>query len=264
MCIIVQPTLFKNQKKGVNHCRQVVEKFVSTFKLINKLSVTAALKKQATIKPDKTENGASGTIEEKLVKPSAAKLAEKALKPEERPRFGKPGLRTGPKPIEDKTNEKAPERPALRTVKTIDDKVKEKSVTIVDKKTEKNGTAKANSTVNDKLLNNKTSTLISSKDKPTVKAVSDKQAAKTAAEKPALKPVEKSEPLKSALKKVEKTEVKEKPATKVEKAEVAVKLEETPKMATKPPTPIEKAPSKVMNRSILANTNLQVFLRRKS
>lgn len=184
------------------------------------------------------------------------------MKPEERPRFGKPGLRTGPKPpTEDKVNEKAPEKSTLRSVRTIDDKAKEKSVTIVDKKSEKNGTAKDNSPVNHKVLNNKIST-ISSKDKSTIKVVNDKPTAKIAADKPALKPVEKTEPIRPVLKKVEKpepvkpepvkvekTQAKDKPAAKVEKSEVKEKvkekIEEKPKMATKPPTPLEKTPSKV-------------------
>ncbi|KOB77271.1 Sarcomere length short [Operophtera brumata] len=199
----------------------------------------AALKKQSTIKPDKTENGVSEPIEDKLVKQPAARQAEKATKPaEERPRFGKPGLRTGPKV---QTEEKAPERPALRSVRTIDDKAKEKSVTIVDKKSEKNGTAKANITVNDKVNNNKTSTL-SSKDKPTTKVVNDKPAAKTATEKTALKPVEKTEPAsKPILKKVEKTE----PTKPVEKKEVKDRAAKTEKAELPPRKPsLQKTLSK--------------------
>ncbi|KAJ8712952.1 hypothetical protein PYW08_008256 [Mythimna loreyi] len=214
-----------------------------------------ALKKQSTIK-DKAENGVSAPVEEKLVKPSAAKQADQATKPaDEKPRFTKSALKSALK-SEDKGNDKV-EKPTLRSVRTIDDKAKEKSVTIVDKRPEKNGPTKANSTINDKP---ETKNTVSSKDtKPATKVVNDKPASKTAAEKPAPKA-----PEKVVIKPIEKVETKPapvKPETKpaVAKAEPkpttvekAVEKSESTEMATKPPPsklpprkpPIQKQPSK--------------------
>ncbi|KAJ0173083.1 hypothetical protein K1T71_011259 [Dendrolimus kikuchii] len=130
------------------------------------------LKKQSTIR-DKPENGASETVEENLVKPSAAKQADKASKPaDDKPRFTKSALKAAAK-TEDTVNEKVPEKSSLRSVRTIDDKVKEKSVTIVDRKSDRNGTEKANSAINDKLLNDRGSILKDSK--PSVRLTIDKQ-----------------------------------------------------------------------------------------
>ncbi|KAI8442192.1 hypothetical protein MSG28_005787 [Choristoneura fumiferana] len=153
-------------------------------------------------------------LEEKLVKPSAAKSADKATRPaDEKPRFTKSALKSSvDKTPKTKTNddEKVPEKPTLRSVRTIDgDKTKEKSVTIVDKRpTEKARTLKtSNSESNDKTSNDKSTTNSTSKEAET---------------KP--KPV------------VKKTEI-----PKVEE-----NSEETTKMATKPP--IEKPPTKLPPR----------------
>lgn len=160
---------------------------------------SATLKKQSTVR-DKVENGVSETVEENLVKPSAAKLADKSRVGEERTsKFAKSALKSIDKipKLEDKlglndkkdtsstnstnnkNSEKVPEKPTLRSVRTIDaDKGKEKSVTIVDKKTtEKNGTTPTSKAVNDKPLNKinaneksviKTNTIAN--EKPSVKA----------------------------------------------------------------------------------------------
>lgn len=169
---------------------------------------TATLKKQSTIR-DKAENGVSETVEENLVKPSAAKLADKSKTGEERTsKFAKSALKSIDKipKLEDKLSlndkkeiapansannkisEKTPERPALKSVRTIDaDNVKEKSVTIVDKRgTEKNGTTPTSKAVNDKPIN-KTNTVVNNKanDKPVTKTIS------VANEKPLVKANEK-------------------------------------------------------------------------
>ncbi|XP_035447856.2 ABC transporter F family member 4 isoform X2 [Spodoptera frugiperda] len=222
------------------------------------------LKKQSTIR-DKSENGVSQPVEEKLVKPSAAKQADQAAKTtEEKPKFTKPTLKSALKSEEKPSNDKI-ERPTLRSVRTIDDKAKEKSVTIVDKRPEKNGPTKANSTVNDKpVVNNK----VTSKDtKPVTKVVNDKPAPKAAAEKPVpkapekvvLKPVEKvelkpvppKEEPKPAPAKQDSKPTKVEPKTPVSKpepkaSEKAVEKSESTDMATKPP--LEKTPSKLPPR----------------
>ncbi|XP_069356745.1 calponin homology domain-containing protein DDB_G0272472-like isoform X1 [Maniola hyperantus] len=172
------------------------------------------LKKQSTIK-EKTENGVSVEAEEKLVKPSVAKQADKASKPaEEKPKFIKPALKSIDKTIkiEDKSTSE-PEKPILKSVRTIDNKAKVKSVSIVDKKSEdKNGTNKQNNTVNDKASNNK----------PVMNNVSKENNSKDP------KKIEKT---------TEKLIQKEKP-----------KVEEKSEMATKPPTPHEKTGSKLPPR----------------
>ncbi|KAH9632407.1 hypothetical protein HF086_011379, partial [Spodoptera exigua] len=227
---------------------------------------TAVLKKQSTIR-DKPENGVSQPVEEKLVKPSAAKQADQAAKPtEEKPKFTKPALKSALKSEDKPSNDKA-DRPTLRSVRTIDDKAKEKSVTIVDKRPEKNGPTKANSPVNDKAVNNNK---ITSKDtKPVTKVVNDKPAPKAAAEKPipkapekvVLKPVEKVElkptpakedPKPATTKQETKpAPAKPEPKTPVSKpepkaSEKAVEKSESTDMATKPP--LEKTPSKLPPR----------------
>ncbi|XP_026754928.2 golgin subfamily A member 6-like protein 25 isoform X3 [Galleria mellonella] len=182
------------------------------------------LKKQATVK-EKSENGVAEPAEEKLVKPSAAKQADKVAKPaDEKPRFTKSALKSvdkSPKSDDKVTNNKPTEKPALRTVRTIDDKAKEKSVTIVDKKGSekagsqkieeksekptKNGPSKLNNTttINDKNTN----------DKSTTNSIKDNKS-----------------------------------ATKANEPKVEEKIESKSKMATKPPTPLEKTPSKLPPR----------------
>ncbi|KAJ2942785.1 hypothetical protein O0L34_g14972 [Tuta absoluta] len=125
-------------------------------------SLKPALKKQSTIR-DKTENGT-----EDVGKP-ATKLQERSKAAEERAsKFTKSALKsieTIPKledklPIleksannKEKNTDKPVEKPALKSVRTIDDKAKEKSVTIVDKKSEKNVPKKFNSNTNEKSVN---------------------------------------------------------------------------------------------------------------
>ncbi|XP_021182482.3 DNA ligase 1 isoform X1 [Helicoverpa armigera] len=204
-----------------------------------------ALKKQATIK-DKAENGVSAPVEEKLVKPSAAKQADQAAKPaDEKPRFTRTALKSALKSEDKPSNDKA-DKPTLRSVRTIDDKAKEKSVTIVDKRPEKNGPTKANSTVNDK----SDKSPVVNKDKPVTKVVNDKPAPKVvekpapkAPEKVVLKPVPvKEEPKPSP------TKQETKPAAKAEPkgTDKAVEKSESSEMATKPP--LDKGPSKLPPR----------------
>ncbi|XP_063628716.1 nucleolar protein dao-5-like isoform X1 [Cydia splendana] len=170
------------------------------------------LKKQSTVKEksEKPENGVSETVEEKLVKPSAAKSADKASRPaDEKPRFTKSSLRSvdkSPKTEDKNSNEKAPEKPTLRSVRTIDgDKTKDKSVTIVDKK---NSTSKTNNTVaNDKTPNDKSVTNSTSKTpetKPLLKKtdttkVEQKDDSKMATKPPIEKPTTKLPPRKPSL-----------------------------------------------------------------
>ncbi|XP_045503112.1 titin homolog isoform X2 [Colias croceus] len=194
------------------------------------------LKKQATIRAEPT-NGSSETLEENLVKPSAAKQADKASRPVgEKPRFTKSSLKSTEKSTDDKPSPskpvqkvsivdkvkpddkpvakvskpedktataKVPEKPILKSVKTIDDKAKEKSVSIVDRKSDKNETAKQN-TSNDVTLNGKA--------------------------------------IPNSL--IKENKLNEKPTEKVKK-------EDKSNMATKPPTPIEKSPSKLPPRKPL-------------
>lgn len=165
------------------------------------------MKKQSTIR-DKAENGVSETVEENLVKPSAAKLADKSRIGEDRTsKFAKSALKSIDKipKLEDKlglhdkketaptistnnkNSEKVPEKPALKSVRTIDaDKGKEKSVTIVDKRgTEKNGTTPTSKTINDRSLN-KINTNDKANEKPVIKTNT------VANEKPFVKTNEKS------------------------------------------------------------------------
>ncbi|XP_059052561.1 trichohyalin [Achroia grisella] len=183
------------------------------------------LKKQATVK-EKSENGVPEPVEDKLVKPSAAKQADKATKPaDEKPRFTKSALKSTdktPKSDDKVANNKPTEKSALRTVRTIDDKSKEKSVTIVDKKTPekvrdnkveeksekpiKNGQTKTNNTttISDKTTNGRSTTNSTKDAKPVPKAT--------------------------------------------DTSKVEDKTENKSKMATKPPTPLEKTPSKLPPR----------------
>ncbi|XP_045517209.1 trichohyalin [Pieris brassicae] len=207
------------------------------------------LKKQATLR--ETTNGASpeNPEEEKLVKPSTAKLADKASRSsDDKPRFTKSTIKTiDKKPAEEKpinkvttksnitektklddkktTDEKnitskpsqkssaadkikseektkAPERPILKSVKTIDDKPKEKSVSIIDRKSvDKNDKSKI-TPANDVTVNGKG---------------------------------------------IPNTLIKE---NKLEKS-TENKKEDKTSMATKPPTPLEKTPSKLPPRKPL-------------
>lgn len=215
------------------------------------------MKKQATIK-EKSENGVSEPVEEKLVKPSAAKLADKASKPaDEKPRFLKSTVKTIDKTndkgkSEDKAvSDKLPERPILKSVRTIDDKSKDKSVTIVDRKQDKNDVAKNTSSVNDKTPNGKVSTNSLTKpgtkveEKTTLKSkVEDKVVAKPKFdEKTKTKPEEKSKPESKTIKPKSEEKVPEK--SKADSSQAKSTLEEKSKMATKPPTPLDKSPSKV-------------------
>uniref|UniRef100_A0A2A4K2Z0 WH2 domain-containing protein n=2 Tax=Heliothis virescens TaxID=7102 RepID=A0A2A4K2Z0_HELVI len=205
-----------------------------------------ALKKQATIK-DKAENGVSAPVEEKLVKPSAAKQADQAAKPaDEKPRFTRTALKSALKSEDKPSNDKV-DKPTLRSVRTIDDKAKEKSVTIVDKRPEKNGPTKANSTVNDKSEKSP----VVNKDKPVTKVTNDKPAPKVI-EKPAPKapekvvlkpvPVKEAEPKPTPAKQETKTAAKSEPKA----TEKAVEKSESSEMATKPP--LDKGPSKLPPR----------------
>lgn len=213
----------------------------------------------------------SAPVEEKLVKPSAAKQADQATKPaNEKPRFVKPTPKTADKtakPEEKVSNDKPPEKTALKTVRTIDDKAKEKSVTIVDKRDQKNGPTKANSTVNNKSVEKNS---LANKDKPVTKVVNEKPAAKAApVEKPKLKipdevvikPIEKEpkpdpkvlkaetkpSPAKAEPKTPAKAEPKPSTPVKAETKPVAAKLADKSEdtMATKPPMPLDKSPAKV-------------------
>lgn len=250
--------------------------------LIIYCSFPAVLKKQATIR-DKPENGVSETVEEKLVKPSVAKQADKAFQPvEEKPKFTKSALKAK---TEDILNEKTTDKPGLRSVRTIDDKAKEKSVTIVDRKSDRNGTEKANSTINDKILNNKGSILKDSK--PSVRTLTiDKQDTKP--EKPFNKvtisdksPTKDKEPVlkkllidKSKTDSIDKTKTTdlEKPVTKVvfanktkeDSEKPLVKLNEKPaskvniseKLATKVVTPEKPTNKVVVNDKTLSKTSV--------
>ncbi|CAG9791476.1 unnamed protein product [Diatraea saccharalis] len=184
------------------------------------------LKKQSTIR-EKPENGVTekaAPVEEKLVKPSAAKQADKASKPaDEKPRFTKSNLKSADKLKEEPINDKVLDKPTLKTVRTIDDKAKEKSVTIVDRKNadNKNGTAKTSNTVNNKVNDKSSDKVVNNKDNKPVSKASDSP---------------KPEP---------KTRESNKPAVT---SKVEEKTEEKTKMATKPPTPLEKTPSKLPPR----------------
>lgn len=225
------------------------------------------LKKQVTIR-EKSENGSSEAVEEKLVKPSTAKQADRANNPtDEKSRFTKPALKTIDKSIksEDKvTNDKIPEKSTLKSVRTIDDKAKEKSVTIVDRKPDRNGTDKANNSVNDKITNDKGSTLnnntktinkVGAPEKSISKTVApkssqtpEKPVPKSTTEKNSKSPAVDKPVTKSSEKLTSKTTAPEKPAPKETSQKTAApeKTEEVSKMATKPP--LEKTPSKVLRK----------------
>ncbi|XP_068623685.1 glutamic acid-rich protein [Battus philenor] len=214
------------------------------------------LKKQATIK-DKTENGVSEPTEEKLIKPSAAKEADKANRTlDEKPRFTKSSLRTVKTINSEDKNDKGPEKPILKSVKTIDDKAKDKTVTIVDQKNIDKISPKQNNSVSDKFTNSK-SVLNSAKkenkqtEKPAEKTKVDLKSKLRTEEK---KEAPENTKLDEKLKSVEKhtTEDKRRTADKPKqeddtKAVAKSKLEEGSqdqlKMATKPP--IEKSTSKL-------------------
>ncbi|CAH2093883.1 unnamed protein product [Euphydryas editha] len=187
------------------------------------------LKKQSTIR-EKAENGVSEQTEDKLVKPSAAKQADRLSKSEDKPKLSKPSsiLNEKPSGSEDKiNNNKAPEKSILKSVRTIDDKGREKSVSIVDKKTiDKNDTAKHSNAVNEKepkIVNNLKEI---KKDKTIEKTkLDDKLNDKTLSN--------------SSVKDIKKV---------TEKPKEEAKPEDKSKMATKPPTPAEKTPSKLPPR----------------
>ncbi|KPJ11529.1 hypothetical protein RR48_08271 [Papilio machaon] len=202
------------------------------------------LKKQTTIK-DKTENGVSDQVEEKLIKPSAAKEADKANRPaDEKPRFSKSNLKTVKTINSEEKNDKVPERPILKSVKTIDDKAKDKTVTIIDQKQpDKNGLKQNNSTV-DKSTNGKLPTNSLKKDSKLIEKPVDKAKVEV---KPKSKVEEKVKPSEN-IKVEEKGKTVDKSKTE-EKTQVAAKsnIEENSqdktKMATKPP--IEKPTAKL-------------------
>ncbi|XP_047537999.1 glutamic acid-rich protein isoform X2 [Vanessa atalanta] len=193
------------------------------------------LKKQSTIR-EKTENGVSEQTEEKLVKPSAAKLADKASKSEDKPKFVKPSIKFNEKTSksDDKVNnDKLPERPILKSVRTIDDKGKEKSVSINDKKPiERNDTVKQNNTINDKDPKASNSLNNLKKDKTIDKTKAD--------EKP-------NDKLTTNLNS-NSTKDNKKLEKVTEKSKEEEKTEDKSKMATKPPTPLDKTPSKLPPR----------------
>lgn len=207
------------------------------------------LKKQATIKQvaDKPENGVSEPVEEKLVKPSQAKQIDQASKPADvKPRFTKSALKSADKSKSEVSNDKTPEKPALKTVRTIDDKAKEKSVTIVDRRQEKNGPTKTNSSLGaDK-------SAVSSKDKPQAKSINEKAAKVSVIEKPKLN-IPEEVVIKPIEKETNKPNSKTDPKPSVSKAEAKLadkssEKKEDKTMATKPPMPVEKTPAKLPPR----------------
>ncbi|CAB3220414.1 unnamed protein product [Arctia plantaginis] len=217
---------------------------------------TAVLKKQSTIKPsaEKSENGISAPVEEKLVKPSAAKQADQVSKSKDtKPRFTKSALKGVDKPAtsEEKVTDKIPDKPALKTVRTIDGKAKEKSVTIVDKRQEKNDSSNGNgrNTLNSKPVDKNP---ILNNDKPITKLASEK-AKSISIEKPKLnipeevviKPIDKES--KSTAKQESKPTATVKSEAKVPEKEKTEKIEDKT-MATKPPMPFDKTPSKLPPR----------------
>lgn len=165
-----------------------------------------------------------------MVKPSLAKQTDRASKSDEKPKLIKPSSKLNEKPSasEDKiTNNKAPEKSILKSVRTIDDKGRDKSVSIVDKKTlDKNDTTKQNNAVNDKDTKTINNIKDTKKDKIIDKPKSDDKSAKTFNNTPV-----------QDIKKVEKVTEKPKELEKTES-----------KMATKPPTPADKNPSKLPPR----------------
>ncbi|CAB3246201.1 unnamed protein product [Arctia plantaginis] len=214
------------------------------------------LKKQSTIKPsaEKSENGISAPVEEKLVKPSAAKQADQVSKSKDtKPRFTKSALKGVDKlaTSEEKVTDKIPDKPALKTVRTIDGKAKEKSVTIVDKRQEKNDSTNGNgrNTLNSKPVDKNP---ILNNDKPITKLASEK-AKSISIEKPKLnipeevviKPIDKES--KSTAKQESKPTATVKSETKVPEKEKTEKIEDKT-MATKPPMPFDKTPSKLPPR----------------
>lgn len=182
--------------------------------------------------------------EEKLIKPSAAKEADKANRPaDEKPRFSKSNLKTVKTINSEEKNDKVPERPILKSVKTIDDKAKDKTVTIVDQKQpDKNG-IKQNSTA-DKSTNGKLPTNSLKKDNKPIEKSIEKVKVEV---KPKSKVEEKVKPSENS-KAEEKGKTIDKPKTE-EKIQVSSKpkveenSQDKTKMATKPP--IEKPTAKV-------------------
>ncbi|XP_013146482.1 PREDICTED: DNA ligase 1-like [Papilio polytes] len=200
------------------------------------------LKKQSTIK-EKTKNGVSDQVEEKLIKPSAAKEADKANRPaDEKPRFSKSNLKTVKTINSEEKNDKVPERPILKSVKTIDDKAKDKTVTIVDQKQpDKNG-IKQNSTA-DKSTNGKLPTNSLKKDNKPIEKPIEKVKVEV---KPKSKVEEKVKSENSKAEEKGKTIDKPKTEEKIQvssKPKVEENSQDKTKMATKPP--IEKPTAKL-------------------
>lgn len=133
-------------------------------------------------------------------------------------------------------------------MRTIDGKGKEKSVTIVDKRQDKNDAINGNgrNTINNKSVDKNS---ILSNDKPTPKL--SEKAKSISIEKPKLnipeqvviKPIDKEN--KSVSKPDSKPTVTPKSDTKVSTSVKTTDKSEDKTMATKPPMPIEKTPSKV-------------------
>ncbi|CAH2052123.1 unnamed protein product, partial [Iphiclides podalirius] len=208
-------------------------------------SLKPVLKKQTTIKDN--QNGVAEEVEEKLVKPSAAKEADKANRPaDEKPRFTKSALKTVKTIQTEDKNEKLPEKPTLKTVKTIDEKPKEKSVTIIDQKhTEKND-PKHNNPINNKTTNGK---IVLNEEKSEDKIKDLKPKSKTEEK---LKPADGNkvegkgkfaERSKKEDKNITVEKLKSTEKTNKSKEDEKTKPEDKTKMATKPP--LEKSTSKL-------------------
>lgn len=215
-------------------------------------------------------------MEEKLIKPSQAKQADRASNPTTTNKFAKPTVKVVDKnnKVEEKSN-KLPEKPTLKSARTNDEKPKEKTVTIIDKAKPAERTSKV--TTNDTNSADKADKKYSSKEnnfnditiKP-IEKISKKPGDKK--EKSPEKTVNKAGPEKGSAKNSEKSKigenkVSEKGNNKLEensktnktsdKTKVEETLEDRNKMATKPPTPLEKSPSKV---NVNINNNINSFI----
>ncbi|XP_022131064.2 glutamic acid-rich protein isoform X1 [Pieris rapae] len=208
------------------------------------------LKKQTTLR--EAINGASPEdrpVEEKLVKPSTAKLADKASRPSDaKPRFTKSTIKTiDNKPAEEKPINKVTTKSNITEKAKLDDKKTTDDKNITSNTSQKSGAAdKSKSEEKSKALERPIlKSLKTIDDKPKEKSVSiiDRKSV----EKNDKSKITPANDVTVNGKGIPNTLIKE---NKLEKS-TENKKEDKTSMATKPPTPLEKNPSKLPPRKPL-------------
>ncbi|XP_047511412.1 DNA ligase 1 [Pieris napi] len=208
------------------------------------------LKKQATVR--EATNGASPeerSVEEKLVKPSTAKLADKASRQsEDKPRFTKSTIKTiDKKPTEEKPINKVTTKSNITDKTKLDDKKTTDETSITSKPSQKSSaTDKSKSEEKTKAperpILKSVKTINDNPKEKSVSIIDRKSVDKN--DKPKITP---ANDVTVNGKGIPNTLIKE---NKLEKS-TENKKEDKTTMATKPPTPLEKNPSKLPPRKPL-------------